>query len=217
MPYKIYKEDGRYCVYKQDEDGNKSELKKCYDNRGEALSYMRALYAAENKEIEEEQQVTKAFDSFTPQSSVSWGGVLSFSELDEVRNAENFVASLASIVDDYHVIASNILNSPDLSSDERLEAIRNLSQELLDRIDNYSEEEEEDKENEDMNDMIDEKAKWTRAYMNDLPDSAFLYIEPGGHKDEEGKTVPRSKRHFPYKDANGKIDLPHLRLSLIHI
>src|SRR5215469_15060824 len=36
--------------------------------------------------------------------------------------------------------------------------------------------------------------------INDLPDSAFAYIEPGGTKDASGKTVPRSKRHFPVHD-----------------
>ena len=55
------------------------------------------------------------------------------------------------------------------------------------------------------------KATWTTAYVDDLPDSAFLYVEPGGKKDDDGKTTPRSLRHFPYKDASGKIDVPHLR------
>ena len=41
-------------------------------------------------------------------------------------------------------------------------------------------------------------AVWTTKYVNSLPDSAFLYIDSNG-------------RHLPYKDANGKIDLPHLR------
>ena len=44
------------------------------------------------------------------------------------------------------------------------------------------------------------KAKLTRSSINDLPDSAFAYIEPGGKKDESGKTVPRSLRHFPVHD-----------------
>ena len=57
----------------------------------------------------------------------------------------------------------------------------------------------------------DIKAVWTTAYINDLPDSAFLYIEPGGEKDADGKTTPRSLRHFPYKDATGAVDMPHLR------
>ena len=61
------------------------------------------------------------------------------------------------------------------------------------------------------------EAKWSRKYINDLPDSAFLYIEPGGKKDSEGKTTPRSLRHFPYKDKDGKIDLPHLRNALARI
>jgi hypothetical protein len=38
------------------------------------------------------------------------------------------------------------------------------------------------------------------ASINDLPDSAFAYIEPGGKKDSSGKTTPRSLRHFPIHD-----------------
>jgi len=63
---------------------------------------------------------------------------------------------------------------------------------------------------------IQDKAVWTTAYVNDLPDSAFLYVE-AGEKDGEGKTKPRSKRHFPYKDAGGKVDLPHLRNAIARI
>jgi len=55
-----------------------------------------------------------------------------------------------------------------------------------------------------------ESEKWSRKYINDLPDSAFLYIEPGGKKDDEGKTTPRRLRHLPYKDKDGKIDRAHL-------
>lgn len=61
------------------------------------------------------------------------------------------------------------------------------------------------------------KAVWTTAYINDLPDECFLYIEPGGEKDEEGKTVPRSKRHLPYRNRKGKIDLPHLRNAIARL
>lgn len=61
------------------------------------------------------------------------------------------------------------------------------------------------------------KAVLSGASKNDLPDSAFLYIESGGKKDADGKTVPRSKRHFPYKTASGGIDLPHLRNALARI
>lgn len=62
-----------------------------------------------------------------------------------------------------------------------------------------------------------QRAVWSTAYVNNLSDSSFLYVESGGKKDSEGKTVPRTLRHFPYKDANGNVDLPHLRNALARI
>ena len=53
--------------------------------------------------------------------------------------------------------------------------------------------------------------KWTRKYINDLPDSAFAVIEPAY---KEGKTDNKNARHLPYKDKNGKVDLSHLRNAL---
>jgi len=61
-----------------------------------------------------------------------------------------------------------------------------------------------------------EFAVWSTAYVNNLPNSAFLYVEPG-KDDGDGKRVPRSLRHLPYKDSNGKIDLPHLRNAIARI
>lgn len=61
------------------------------------------------------------------------------------------------------------------------------------------------------------KAQWTRAYVNALPDTAFLYVEPGGQKDKAGKTIPRTLRHFPVRDRDGALDLPHLRNALARI
>jgi hypothetical protein len=55
-----------------------------------------------------------------------------------------------------------------------------------------------------------EEREWDTAYINNLPDDAFAYIEPGT-KDDQGKTVPRTNRSLPYKNAQGNIDLPHLR------
>ena len=62
-----------------------------------------------------------------------------------------------------------------------------------------------------------EEAVWSREYINNLPDSSFAVILPGGKKDEEGKTVPRSLRYFPYKDMDGNVDLPHLRNALARL
>lgn len=43
-------------------------------------------------------------------------------------------------------------------------------------------------------------ATMTAASIDNLPDSDFAYIEPGGKKDSEGRTTPRSLRHFPIQD-----------------
>ena len=48
--------------------------------------------------------------------------------------------------------------------------------------------------------MADAK-KFTSKETNNLPDSDFAYISPGGTKDSEGKTTPRSLRHLPIPDA----------------
>lgn len=48
--------------------------------------------------------------------------------------------------------------------------------------------------------FYEERAAMAAASINDLPDSAFAYIEPGGKKDASGKTTPRSLRHFPIHD-----------------
>lgn len=61
------------------------------------------------------------------------------------------------------------------------------------------------------------KAAWTTAEIDDLPDKSFLYVESGGKADGDGKTTPRSLRHFPYRDAEGKIDLDHLRNAISRI
>jgi hypothetical protein len=56
-----------------------------------------------------------------------------------------------------------------------------------------------------------DKRKMRRAEINDLPDREFAYIEPGGEKDDQGKTTPRSLRHFPIHDA------PHIRNALARL
>jgi len=58
-------------------------------------------------------------------------------------------------------------------------------------------------------------AEWTVAFINSLPDGDFAYVEPG-EKDSEGKTIPRSKRHLPYK-SHGTVDAAHLRNALARL
>lgn len=46
----------------------------------------------------------------------------------------------------------------------------------------------------------EQRAELSSAQINDLPDSAFAYIESGGKKDADGKTTPRNLRHYPVHD-----------------
>lgn len=57
-------------------------------------------------------------------------------------------------------------------------------------------------------------AEWTTAYVNNLPDSSFAVIEPAY---KSGDTENKSARHLPFKDADGKVDLPHLRNALARV
>jgi hypothetical protein len=58
------------------------------------------------------------------------------------------------------------------------------------------------KEREKMDNKKLEERIWTPKYINDLPDSAFAIV----YKENDQVT-----RKFPHHNANGSIDLPHLR------
>jgi hypothetical protein len=45
-------------------------------------------------------------------------------------------------------------------------------------------------------------AKWSRQYVQELPDSAFAAIETTS----DGKAL----RHLPHHDLDGNLDIPHL-------
>ena len=62
---------------------------------------------------------------------------------------------------------------------------------------------------------VSKGAKLTTKQVNDLPDSDFDYIAPGGKK-VDGKTEPRSLRHLPIPDA-AHVRNALARLSQTHI
>lgn len=74
-----------------------------------------------------------------------------------------------------------------------------------------------------------EAAKWTREYINKLPDSSFAFIEPAYLR---GETTNKSARHLPHHDASvssyerptpegakdsESIDMAHLRNALARV
>jgi HK97 family phage prohead protease len=59
------------------------------------------------------------------------------------------------------------------------------------------------------------RSQWSAAQVNDLPDSAFLLILPGGTK--TGGKTDGAHRMFPVRGADGKLDMPHLANALARI
>lgn len=52
----------------------------------------------------------------------------------------------------------------------------------------------------------DEQRSTATVDLHSLPDAAFAFIEPGGAKDDEQKTVPRATRHFAHHTPDGSLD-----------
>jgi hypothetical protein len=71
-----------------------------------------------------------------------------------------------------------------------------------------------------------EAAVWTQKYVNSLPNSAFAFVEPDlcpraadPSHDRSGcdKSHDLNKRHLPYRDANGNVDIPHLKNAMARV
>jgi len=135
----------------------------------------------------------------------NYGGATSFSELDMIEDMQEKNYEIRELLSKFSALGDNIIQSP--FGNKKL-ALQSLAYEFYLKLEETMADEGEDEE-EDV-----EKATWSAAFINDLPDSSFFLIEGGGKKDKDGKTEPRSLRHLPYKDASGKVDLPHLRNAI---
>lgn len=58
------------------------------------------------------------------------------------------------------------------------------------------------------------KGLWSEDYVDSLPDGSFLWVQEGGEKDDEWRTVPRALRHWPVRDDDWQIDMARLRAAL---
>jgi hypothetical protein len=131
-------------------------------------------------------------------------GVVSFEELEAVKQSEAAGQMARSLSHQFQMMIGNIFQRDDI--EDKAGAIKSLANEFAQRVDDAMDQKE-----------LDEKAVWSTKFVNDLPDSSFLHILPGGERNGEGKTKPRSLRMFPYKDKSGKVDLPHLRNAIARI
>src|SRR3990167_623440 len=151
-----------------------------------------------------------------------YAGPISFSEMMAQEAAHEAIEKVQDMAAMFPAMVQRIVYRQDIEDKEA--ALSNLSQEFV----KYAQDALTRKEKwqpltnaakaiiNTVNDALTDKATWSTAFMNDLPDSSFLWIAPGGTK-EDGKTMPRSLRYFPYKDSSGAIDLPHLRNAIARI
>lgn len=121
-------------------------------------------------------------------------GATSFADLDKARAEMHVAKTQRMATEDYQSIISSIMYDP--SVEDKVAAIKSVSEEFATRLSVIAK-----KDNPIVEFVKAFKAKMTGAAINDLPDSDFAYIESGGKKDEGGKTIPRSLRHFPIHDA----------------
>jgi len=151
---------------------------------------------------------------------------LSFEELDTQREIQEEDEVIQKNVEDAKELLQNILEV-DIETEEKADAIVNVGNELKERLSNLLKSDCDDCDDFDLEiaqieslaliekqsigEKLSRKAKLTSRSRNDLPDSAFACILPGGKKDETGRTKPRSLRRFPIHDK------AHVRNALARI
>jgi hypothetical protein len=206
MPWKVFREHGKFCLHKMN-GSEKGDLIHCHDTAEMARRQQAALYVSENKELEPEDAIILDEDGMEYKE---WGdsvpayatGAHSFGELESEREAREKVHELSELMSDFQSLVGNIIYTPAEEVDaDKIHELDLLYDDFKSRATGLLEEPMDE----------EEKAVWSTASANNLPDSAFLYIEPGGKKDSEGKTVPRSLRHLPVRNAEGKLDPAHIR------
>lgn len=231
MPYKKFKSGDGWKVWKIDADGKKvgDPMSNEPMDEAKADAQVRALYASEKKEAGDGETEEKCYDATggpmmeAPEPMLL--GPTSLKEMVRAKMAHEAAEEMDELTTMFKMVVDNIMMSQDENKEEMLIKLAGEFAEMgrtvnsrVEMTNPFSKEVDLAKEaNEVAKAQIagnQDKAKWTTAFINTLPDSSFLYIKPGGDKDGDGKTTPRSLRYFPYKDANGKVDLPHLRNAI---
>lgn len=135
----------------------------------------------------------------------------------ETRNGQE----VAVIQDDYEFVTCDLVCDPSVD-DARITSIESIDTLTIDTLADSRPDIVDEIEVDALETLIEKK--WDRVYINSLPDIAFAIVLPGGEKDDEGKTKPRSLRKLPHhnetvKDPNEKdsVDLPHLRNALARV
>jgi hypothetical protein len=152
----------------------------------------------ESVEMTDGEEEQKCMSDYAQPSMLTYGAE-SYADVERSEELARITMEIDEKVRLFPSIVNNIMYDDEIS--DKAAAVEKLGGELAKKI-------------REISGGDASKEKWAAAYMNDLPDSAFLFIESGGSKDSEGKTAPRSLRHLPYKDKEGKISVEHVRNAI---
>ena len=133
MPWKIEKRNDKFCVIKTTD----SSVEKCHDTRDKALAHQKALYAAEAKDKDMNEQETKAKEQSVEKEQSQKGyvpyGINSFAELDDYRQSREIASQVYDTTDDLFGLISSTVENPDVA--QKGAHIVNLAQEYARRVD----------------------------------------------------------------------------------
>lgn len=150
MPYKLSKQGDKYCVVKED-----GESKGCSATRAQAVAHMRALYSAENKEVDPEAMVVKGITEFETEFNEkitaeeieeslakgwnedmeimsSWTPATSYAQLDEEHDARERMYKASDLIQRFPMLAQNVMRDPTMG--DKSSAITALADELAARL-----------------------------------------------------------------------------------
>lgn len=120
-----------------------------------------------------------------------YGGSITWNDYDSWLLIMEKKSRLRDVQWAFDVMIENVMDRVDIPLEEKADAIASLAVGFRNRVTSM-------KENQSIVDRV--KDILFSPGDDDLPDSAFAFIEPGAKKDESGRTAPRSLRHYPVHD-----------------
>lgn len=144
MPWKVFREGGKFCLHKMNPDGSKGATVHCHDTAEMARRQQAALYVSEKKELSPDDIVILDEDGVeykeVEEIEKGWGvdaempayasGARSLDELDAERAARERVNELANLTSDFQSIMGNIVYTP----------LEYMDSSVIDELDNVYEE-----------------------------------------------------------------------------
>lgn len=131
MPWKSFKENNQYCVYKIDAEDNKTgKSLGCHSTMSQADKQVAALYASEGKEADaetKEEAHEKMYDEMGHE--MNYSGPISFTEMQAEREAREQAYKVQEMAYEFPMMVKRIMSRPDVEDKEA--ALSTLSKEFI--------------------------------------------------------------------------------------